>query len=248
LRFGKTNYGFDLFKLQLDLSKDQNQKTNPQFMLNEENLVATLEQSLRQTKNAQGRLLGRLREAEAEADNLRNEIEALENSAQKTKEAIDSILASMGSSNASWKVNTKKPQQYEEDDYELEKESRRHNQINLRNQNNGNHRNNSVAYLNDSRNNRYGNVSSINSNNYEPKNNRFADRTITQACTLLLRDASSPLHVNELYNLLREGGFEFKGNNPTISIAVSLNRNRRFCKVAPGTFDLVMRDASQVAS
>ncbi len=218
-------------------------------MVNEENLVATLEQSLRQTKNAQGRLLGRLREAEAEADNLRNEIEALENSAQKTKEAIDSILASMGSSNGSWKVATKKPQ-FEEDDYELEKESRRHNQITLRNQNNSNNnRNNSVAYLDDSRNNnRYRNVSSINSNSYEPKNNRFADRTITQACTLLLRDASVPLHVNELYNLLREGGFEFKGNNPTISIAVSLNRNRRFCKVAPGTFDLVMRDASQVAS
>lgn len=215
-------------------------------MLNEENLVATLEQSLRQTKNAQGRLMGRLREVEAEADNLRNEIEALENSAQKTKEAIDSILATMGSSNASWKVS-KKPQ-FEDDDYELEKESRRHNQINLRNQNNNVNRNNSVAYLNDQRNNRYRNVSSINSNNYEPKNNRFADRTITQACTLLLRDASSPLHVNELYNLLREGGFEFKGNNPTISIAVSLNRNRRFCKVAPGTFDLVMRDASQVAS
>lgn len=212
-------------------------------MLNEENLVATLEQSLRQTKNAQGRLLGRLREVEAEADNLRNEIEALENSAQKTKEAIDSILATMGASNTSWKINPKKPQ-YEEDDYQLEKESRRHNQVNLRNQNNGNNRNNSIAYLDDSRNNRYRNVSSI-TQNYEPKNNRFADRTITQACTLLLRDASSPLHVNELYNLLREGGFEFKGNNPTISIAVSLNRNRRFCKVAPGTFDLVMRDASQ---
>jgi hypothetical protein len=216
------------------------------IMLNEENLVATLEQSLRQTKNAQGRLMGRLREVEAEADNLRNEIEALENSAQKTKEAIDSILATMGASNASWKVS-KKPQ-YEEDDYQLEKESRRHHQVNLRNQNSlNNNRSGSVAYLDDNRVNRYRNISSINSN-YEPKNNRFADRTITQACTLLLRDASSPLHVNELYNLLREGGFEFKGNNPTISIAVSLNRNRRFCKVAPGTFDLVMRDASQVAS
>jgi hypothetical protein len=211
-------------------------------MLNEENLVATLEQSLRQTKNAQGRLMGRLREAEAEADNLRNEIDALENSAQKTKEAIDSILASMGSSNSSWKVS-KKPQ-YEEDDYELEKESRRHNQVNLRNQNpsNNNYRNNPVTYLNNSRNNNSRNVTSI-ASNYEPKSNRFADRTITQACTLLLRDASSPLHVAELYNLLREGGFEFKGNNPTISIAVSLNRNRRFRKVAPGTFDLVMRDA-----
>ncbi len=212
-------------------------------MLNEENLIATLEQSLRQTKNAQGRLMGRLREVEAEGDNLRNEIEALENSAQKTKEAIDSILATMGASNGSWKVNTKRPQ-YEEDDYELEKESRRHSQIKLKNQN-SNGRNNSVAYLNDSRGSRYHNISSINSNSYEPKNNRFADRTITQACTLLLRDASSPMHVAELYNLLREGGFEFKGNNPQISIAVSLNRNRRFCKVAPGTFDLVMRDASQ---
>ena len=217
-------------------------------MLNEENLVATLEQSLRQTKNAQGRLLGRLREVETEAENLRNEIDALENSAQKTKEAIDSIMATLGSSHASWKVSPKK-QQYEEDDYQLEKESRRHSQISLRNQNNSNNRSGSIAYLDDSRNNRYRNVSSINSNNsYEPKSNRFTDRTITQACTLLLRDASSPLHVNELYNLLREGGFEFKGNNPTISIAVSLNRNRRFCKVAPGTFDLVMRDASQVAS
>ncbi len=219
-------------------------------MVNEENLVATLEQSLRQTKNAQSRLLGRLREAEAEAENLRDEIQALENSALKTKEAIDSILATMGASNSSWKIN-KKPPQYEEDDYELEKESRRHNQITLRNQSNQNSahgRNNSVTYLNDSRNNRFRSVSSNNNSNYEPKNNRFADRTITQACTLLLRDASVPLHVNELYNLLREGGFEFKGNNPTISIAVSLNRNRRFCKVAPGTFDLVMRDAAQYAS
>jgi hypothetical protein len=48
--------------------------------------------------------------------------------------------------------------------------------------------------------------------------------------------------------MLVAGGMEFKGENPTISIAVSLNRNRRFRKVAPGTFDLVMRDASQAAS
>jgi hypothetical protein len=51
--------------------------------------------------------------------------------------------------------------------------------------------------------------------------------------------------VNELYNLLVAGGMEFKGNNPTISVAVSLNRNRRFRKVEPGTFDLVMREAGR---
>jgi hypothetical protein len=73
---------------------------------------------------------------------------------------------------------------------------------------------------------------------------RFVDRTIPQAATMLLRESGTPLHVNEIYQLLLEGGFHFTGNNPTISIAVSLNRNGRFRKVAPGTFDLVIREAS----
>jgi hypothetical protein len=85
-------------------------------------------------------------------------------------------------------------------------------------------------------------------NNIEAVSHRFADRTITQACTLLLREAGQPMHVNELYNLLVAGGMEFKGNNPTISVAVSLNRNRRFKKVGPGTFDLMIRDASSRAA
>lgn len=230
-------------------------------MLNE-NLIATLEQSLRQTRNAQSRLLGRLREVESEADSLRQEIEALENSAAQTGEAIYSLLATMGTGNKSWKV--KKHPEYDEganDDYNLEQEAKRHLRANPNNQNqnsnnqnlntqnpnsqnnsSNNYRNNSIAYINNSR-----NVPSINPN-FEPVSNRFTDRTITQACTLLLREATSPLHVNELFNLLVAGGFQFKGNNPTISIAVSLNRNRRFRKVAPGTFDLVMRDASQAAS
>jgi len=218
-------------------------------MINE-NLIATLEQSLRQTRNAQSRLVGRLREVEAEADSLRQEIQAMENSAAQTGEAIYSLLATMGTGNKSWKV--KKHPDYDDDrndDYNLELEAQRYSRANSNNQNkssnnnqnlptNSNYRNNSIAYINNSR-----NVPSINPN-FEPVSNRFADRTITQACTLLLRESTSPLHVNELYNLLVAGGFEFKGNNPTISIAVSLNRNRRFRKAAPGTFDLVMRDAS----
>ena len=64
---------------------------------------------------------------------------------------------------------------------------------------------------------------------------------------MLLREAGEPLHVNEIYNRLMEGGFNFTGHNPTISIAVSLNRNGRFRKVAPGTFDLVMREASRAS-
>jgi len=220
-------------------------------MINE-NLIATLEQSLRQTRNAQSRLVGRLREVESEADSLRQEIQAMENSAAQTGEAIYSLLATMGTGNKSWKV--KKHAEYDEDrddDYNLELEAKRYARPNSNNQNspsannqntppNNNYRSNPVAYIN----NNSRNVPSV-SQNFEPVSHRFADRTITQACTLLLREATSPLHVNELYNLLVSGGFEFKGNNPTISIAVSLNRNRRFRKVAPGTFDLVMRNASQ---
>src|SRR6201988_1029476 len=84
-------------------------------------------------------------------------------------------------------------------------------------------------------------------NNVEVLSDRFIDRTIPQAVTLLLREEGGPLHVNELYNRLLEGGFKFTGQNPTISVAVSLNRNTRFRKVAPGTFDLVMRDASKAS-
>lgn len=84
--------------------------------------------------------------------------------------------------------------------------------------------------------------------NVEVLSDRFMDRTIPQAVTLLLREEGGPLHVNEIYNRLLEGGFRFTGQNPTISVAVSLNRNTRFRKVAPGTFDLVMRDASSKAS
>lgn len=239
-------------------------------MLNE-NLIATLEQSLRQTRNAQSRLVGRLREVETEAESLREEIDALENSAAQTGEAIYSLLATMGTGNKSWKVKKHAEQPFEDDDYNLEMELNRNsprinqpiqnNQNNQHQQNyqnnqhqqnyqnsqnqqqpNNNYRGNSIAYINNSR-----NVPPTNQN-FEPTSNRFVDRTITQACTLLLREATSPLHVNELYNLLVAGGFEFKGNNPTISIAVSLNRNRRFRKVAPGTFELLMFNASQAAS
>lgn len=247
----------------------------------DENLIATLEQSLRQTRNAQQRLITRLNEVEAEANRLRQEIEALENSAAQTESAIYSLLATMRSGKNNWNLPKS---MHVDDDYEIPQDIRRpspprinqqnnqpnhynpqnnqpnhyNNQPNQHNnqqnqqsnyynnqppQNNQpNYRNNNqIAYINNAR-----NVPSI-GHNIEPISNRFADRTITQACTLLLREAGTSLHVNELFNLLVAGGMEFKGNNPTISIAVSLNRNRRFKKVAPGTFDLVMRSASQAS-
>ncbi|MGI9037199.1 MAG: hypothetical protein ACR2GD_14320 [Pyrinomonadaceae bacterium] len=225
-------------------------------MLNEENLISTLEQSLRQFQSAEQRLQARLREVESEAENLKIEIEALQNSAEKTEEALQSLFSTMRGGNKSWKTHKKadhtsednyqKKSRFDEDeDYQRQSETRRHPpRPNINNQplSLNNQRNNPISYLNNQR-----NVAPINQH-FEARSNRFADRTITQACTLLLREAGKPLHVNDLYGYLLEDGFEFKGNNPTISIAVSLNRNRRFRKVAPGTFDLVMRDASQAAS
>lgn len=204
----------------------------------DENLIATLEQSLRQTRNAQNRLMARLREVEDEARHLRQEIEALENSAAQTEKAMDSLLVTMRSGNRGLNLGKNLTIEDEPDNY---REQRRPVRTVSPARNVNNYRG-SVTYLHHSR-----NVPSITSD-IEPISHRFSDRTITQACTLLLREAGKPLHVNELYNLLVAGGMRFKGNNPTISIAVSLNRNRRFRKVEPGTFDLVMREASQAVS
>lgn len=209
-------------------------------MLNE-NLISTLEQSLRQTRNAQNRLVARLREVETEADSLRQEIQALENSASQTEQAIYSLLATMRSGKPTWKAPPHQQLTYQEDDYQPE--IRQPMRVPVNNQNQPqNYNNNPVAYINNPRNN------SNTNHHIEAVSSRFSDRTITQACTLILRESGRALHVNELYNTLCAGGFSFTGNNPTISIAVSLNRNRRFRKVAPGTFDLIIRDVSQTAS
>jgi hypothetical protein len=204
----------------------------------DENLIATLEQSLRQTRNAQNRLMARLREVETESERLREEIEALENGAAKTEQAIDSLLVTMRSGSRSRNIGRTLRI---EDDYDRLPEVR-HPRSRPQSTREVPQRPATVSYLNPGR-----GVPSR-SNNLEAISHRFSDRTITQACTLLLREAGVPLHVNELYNLLIAGGMTFKGNNPTISIAVSLNRNRRFRKVGPGTFDLVIREASQAVS
>ena len=207
----------------------------------DENLIATLEQSLRQTRNAQNRLMGRLREAEQDVELLRLEIGALENSAAQTEKAIDSLLVTMRSGNRSLNIGKSVKM---DDEYEMRNPSRaRSTELNsYQDPSRTYRRDNPVAYLHQNR-----GIPSI-TNDMEPISHRFSDRTITQACTLLLREAAGPLHVNELYNLLIAGGMKFKGNNPTISVAVSLSRNRRFRKVGPGTFDLVIREAIQAAS
>ncbi len=187
-----------------------------------ENLISTLEQSLRQARAARTRLAARLAELEAEAETVRAELNEMDNLTGQTEAAIMRLLSNVISTSTS--VPSPAPS-----DLEIE-----------------------AAMRQDAARANYAPRHAVQHHdippvrqNLEVQSNRFQDRTIPQATTMLLREAGGPLHVNEIYNQLLEGGFNFTGHNPTISIAVSLNRNGRFRKVAPGTFDLVMRDASQ---
>lgn len=191
-----------------------------------ENLLSRLEQSLRQSRAARMHLAARLRELEAEADSVRAELAEMDTLASQTEAAIYRLLSSVL---ASGNINLGLPS-----DAELEAAMRQSQppQSPLRSP---------VAPVE-----RRQQIPTVR-NNVEVLSDRFIDRTIPQAVTLLLREQGGPLHVNELYNRLLEGGFKFTGQNPTISVAVSLNRNTRFRKVAPGTFDLVMRDASKAS-
>jgi hypothetical protein len=189
-----------------------------------ETLIARLEQSLRQSRAARTRLSARLAELESEADIIRAELIELDTLAGQTEAAIFRLLSNV-MSGPSTPVGTTSVGELE---VELQ---RRLAQAEL-SQNPHVPQRQNVPPLR---------------NNIEPISDQFFDRTIPQAATMILREAGGPLHVNEIYNRLMEGGFSFTGHNPTISIAVSLNRNSRFRKVAPGTFDLVIRDAAKAS-
>lgn len=190
-----------------------------------ENLLSRLEQSLRQSRAARMHLAARLRELEVEADAVRAELAEMDTLASQSEAAIYRLLSSvLASSNLAGGLPS---------DFELENAMRQSSQAR-------------APLTMGSRDIRRQEIPAIRSN-VEAVSDRFLDRTIPQAVTLLLREEGGPLHVNEIYNRLLEGGFKFTGANPTISVAVSLNRNSRFRKVAPGTFDLMIRDASKAS-
>ena len=191
-----------------------------------DNLISTLEQSLRQTRAARTRLAARLAELEAEAETVRAELMEMDTLTSQTEAAVVRLLSSVLTAQST-PVNSPS-------DAEIEAAMRRD--------------------ARDASATSFTPRTTIPRHHIPPvppevevKSDRFFDRTIPQATTMILREAGEPLHVNEIYTRLLEGGFNFTGHNPTISIAVSLNRNGRFRKVAPGTFDLVMRDASQAS-
>ncbi|MEJ7615927.1 MAG: hypothetical protein WKF30_02880 [Pyrinomonadaceae bacterium] len=194
----------------------------------DENLLATFEQSLRQARATRARMATRLSELEAEADKVRGEMLEVDALANQTEAAIYRLLTSMmGPASAAAHPPAVS-------DAELEAAMRQDAARGLAGHTPPHHHSAPGQTLQQT--------------NVQPIGDRFLDRTIPQAATMLLREAGGPLHVNEILARLKEGGFLFTGHNPTISIAVSLNRNRRFRKVAPGTFDLIIRDAAQASN
>lgn len=189
-----------------------------------ETLIARLEQNLRQSRAARTRLAARLAEIESEAEIIRVEIIEIDTLASQTEAAIVRLLSNVVSSSAAAaNANSIGDLEIELQRRLAQVELQQHSPLPARH-----------------------NIPTVRSN-IEVTSDRFFDRTIPQATTMILREANGPLHVNEIYNQLMEGGFSFTGHNPTISIAVSLNRNSRFRKVAPGTFDLVIRDAAKAS-
>jgi len=196
-----------------------------------ENLLSRLEQSLRQSRAARMHLAARLRELEVEADAVRAELAEMDTLASQTEAAIYRLLTSvLASSNLS--VNNFAGGLPSDAELEAAMGSPTRQGQQARQPFTVEARRQEIPTLRP---------------NTEALSDRFMDRTIPQAVTLLLREEGGALHVNEIYNRLLEGGFKFTGQNPTISIAVSLNRNTRFRKTAPGTFDLMMRDASKAS-
>lgn len=195
----------------------------------DENLLSTLEQSLRQARATRSRLSSRLADLEAEAERVRTELSEMDGLVSQTETAMFRIMSSMIVSQSSAAPS----------DMEIEAALRRDAARNAAAQ---------PAHASPTRVTTPRHEMPPIRAEVEPTSDRFLDRTIPQATAMILREAGGPLHVNEIYNRLLEGSFQFTGQHPTISIAVSLNRNRRFRKVAPGTFDLAIRDASQISS
>src|SRR5712691_11884480 len=143
-----------------------------------ETLIARLEQSLRHSRAARTRLAARLAELESESEIIRGELAEMDTLAGQTEAAIFRLLSNV-LSGPSTPVGTTSVG-------ELEAElQRRLAQMEL------------SPHTPSQRH----NIPPIRST-LEANSDRFFDRTIPQATTMILREASGPLHVNEIYNQL----------------------------------------------
>jgi hypothetical protein len=205
----------------------------------DENLLATLENGLRQSRTTRSRLNARLADLEAEAERVRTELNEMDAIISQTEAAMFRILSSMFGA-----AQTAAPPSDAAIEFALRRDAAESARVAPQPQPHAPYAQSQPQQQQEHSFRHH--IPPIRPD-IAPKSDRFFERTIPHATAVLLKESGGPLHVNEIYNRLLEGGFQFTGQNPTISIAVSLNRNRRFRKVAPGTFDLTIRDAAQAS-
>jgi hypothetical protein len=188
--------------------------------------LAALQRTLSENREAKRKMLVRLAEIESESASLRSQLASLDAVIERTEQALLQLLfpvdrtverAIQNSQPPSTEYNLfdpVPPDSFDDPYFSIQKSGRPATAGELEAE---------VDRLRQSE--QSGNV-------------RFNDFRIPQAATIVLREASRPLHVSEIYRRLAEGGFEFRGQHQLISLAVSLSRSKRFRKVAPGTFEL----------
>jgi hypothetical protein len=197
--------------------------------------LAALQRTLSENREAKRQLLGRLAEIEAEAAVLRRQLASQDAVIEQTEQALlqllfpaESVATPTQVDRSRWRAE---PTRIEVDEYPApdlhfrEEERRRHSPSS---------RSYDPAEIESSFDLEIDRVR----HSEKQGNVRFTDFRIPQAATIVLREANGPLHVSEIYRRLQEGGFEFRGQHQLIALAVSLNRSKRFRKVAPGTFEL----------
>ncbi|HEY8461182.1 MAG TPA: hypothetical protein VIM99_12420 [Blastocatellia bacterium] len=186
--------------------------------------LASLQRSLNEYREAKRKTKTRLAEIDAEAEMLRSQLATIDAIIEQTEIALRKVLFPSDGSNSSGNYGAS-------GHLDSRLDSREDSQPNNR----------SIAYeiapyraseveIEDE-------VAKLQQNE-QASNVRFNDFRIPQAATIILREASSALHVSEIYRRMAEGGFEFRGQHQLITLAVSLSRSKRFRKVAPGTFEL----------
>ncbi len=185
--------------------------------------IAALQRSLSENREAKRKIQIRLAEIEAEAEMLRSQLSTFNAIIEQTELALRRVLfpddsqdnrqfRGPGSSSPSDRQDAGRRPAYQSSPYDL------------------NDLRNSEAEIE-------AEVAKIQQSE-QATNVRFNDFRIPQAATIVLREADRPLHVSEIYRRMADGGFEFRGQHHLITLAVSLSRNKRFRKVAPGTFEL----------
>lgn len=68
---------------------------------------------------------------------------------------------------------------------------------------------------------------------------RFTGMHWEEAIEYILREEGGPLHVNEIWRRLRDGGFQTASMDPVRSVVAIAVRSPRLSKAAPNTYALV---------